>query len=311
MDRALIANPMDNFTYRDARPEDREEIFAFTANTWEHGDYISYVFDDWLADRSGLFLVIEDTSTNRIAGLDKLTMIALGEAWFEGLRIRQEYRGRGLATQVQRHMIGEARRLGASTVRLLTRVNNVPIHLAAYRDGFSRIAHVRGFNWKLASATGQTPTTEVYNLRPATPEEAPILYHGWRQSSAYRVSGLVNHSWSFRSTNVQEWRDAANNGLLLTESDAVPDPNRLPVPCVLLLPDGEKVDHAWTVSTISATHAEWAPLLLGLFAAAQRQGITDIEGLLPDDHLLYTATLAAGVQPHADDHTHCVYQLDL
>ena len=38
------------FVFRDIRPEDRAEVLALTANTWENGDYIHWVFDDWLND---------------------------------------------------------------------------------------------------------------------------------------------------------------------------------------------------------------------------------------------------------------------
>jgi len=34
---------MPNTEIRPARPEDRDAVLAFTASTWEWGDYISYV----------------------------------------------------------------------------------------------------------------------------------------------------------------------------------------------------------------------------------------------------------------------------
>ena len=299
---------MDGFTYRDALPTDRDEVLAFTANTWEHGDYISFVYDDWQADTTGRFLVIEDEKSGRIAGIDKLTMLSPREAWFEGLRIRDEYRGRGLATHVQRHMISEARRLGARTVRFITRVDNTPIHLAGYRDGFRQIAMVRGFVWK--DEEGIAPG-ESYDLRRATPAEAPRLYEGWRRSSAYRMAGLVNSYWSLRETSAEEWEKAAADGYLWTPSGPLPEAGKPPAPCVLLLPGGEKEDNAWTVSAVCAVYAEWSPLLRGLLAAATAEDITVVEGLLPDEHMLYEATQAAGITPTSDERCHSVFELDL
>ena len=35
---------------RPARAVDKDAVLAFTQNTWEWGDYISYVWEQWLAD---------------------------------------------------------------------------------------------------------------------------------------------------------------------------------------------------------------------------------------------------------------------
>ncbi len=302
---------VDDFIFRDARPDDRDEVLAFTAHTWEHGDYIRFVFDRWQSDPQGRFLIIEDTASERIAGIDKLTMLAPGEAWFEGLRIREEYRGQGLATRVQSFMIREAKRLGAHVVRFITRVGNTPIHLAGYRDGFVQTALLRGFEWEGESGTPGPSDGEAFQLRRATPEEADLLYEGWVRSSAYRTAGLVNLSWSLRSSSVEEWVKAAQGGYLLARSGPIAARDQLPVACVLLRPGGEKDEQAWTVSAVSALESEWTPLVRGLIVSAQAGGIGRIEGLLPDDHLVYKATQAAGIKPHADDFCHCLFELDL
>src|SRR5437762_1260753 len=110
----------EEYTYRDVRPEDKAEILALTAHTWEFGDYIQYVFDDWLADTTGRFLVAQEQPSGRIVAIDKLSMLSPTEAWFEGLRVHPDFRGRGLAGRLQKYMIGEAARLGAQAVRLTT-----------------------------------------------------------------------------------------------------------------------------------------------------------------------------------------------
>src|SRR5512133_294913 len=110
--------PAGEYIYRDVRAEDKAEILAFTEHTWEFGDYIQYVFDDWLADPHGRFLVAEEQTSGRIVALDKMTMLSPTEAWFEGLRVHSDFRGRGLAARLQKYMIGEAARLGAKAVRL-------------------------------------------------------------------------------------------------------------------------------------------------------------------------------------------------
>lgn len=301
---------MDEFCYRDVTVQDKAEILEFTANTWDFGDYLSFVFDDWLADPSGLFLVLEEVSTGRIAGLDKLTLLSPHEAWFEGLRIREEYRGRGLATKFQRHMIGEARRLGARKVRFITRAGNTAILLAGLRDGFSQIGMLRGFNW---SSEDERPTTppEAYALRKATPDESKILYSEWRTTSAYRSMGLVNRSWQLAQTREEQWVEAAQQGRLLVKGEPPPTPGKLPTPCLMVLEGSEKEDNAWTLSALSAADWELVPLFSGLLGAARERGLASVEGLLPDYHMINKALVEAGLRPHKDDVCHVLFELDL
>src|SRR5437868_12964361 len=116
---------MSAFVFRDALGSDRGEVLALTANTWEDGDYIQWVYDDWVGDAMGRFLVAVESASERVAAIDKLSFLSPTEAWFEGLRVHPDYRGRGLASSLQRYMIGEARRLGAETVRFVTVVDNL------------------------------------------------------------------------------------------------------------------------------------------------------------------------------------------
>src|SRR4051812_41292926 len=121
---------------RPAQPEDRAAVLAFATHTWDWGDYLAEVWDDWLADPTGQFMVGE--VAGEIAGVDKLTFVAPGEAFFEGLRINPAYRGQGYAGRFQRFMLAEAARRGAHVLRFLTAANNTPIHKNAARDAFVR-----------------------------------------------------------------------------------------------------------------------------------------------------------------------------
>ena len=42
---------------RAARATDRSAVLAFCERTWASGDYIPYVWDEWLADEDGELLV--------------------------------------------------------------------------------------------------------------------------------------------------------------------------------------------------------------------------------------------------------------
>ncbi len=48
---------MPQIEIRPARSEDREAVLAFSSHTWDWGDYIEYVWDEWLHDPQGMLFV--------------------------------------------------------------------------------------------------------------------------------------------------------------------------------------------------------------------------------------------------------------
>src|SRR5215467_10217356 len=89
------ATDTETIDVRLAREDDREAVLAFCAHTWRDGDYIQYVWDDWLNDTSGALLVA--TVTGKPVGLSHLRMMSLDEAWIEGVRVDTEMRRQGVA----------------------------------------------------------------------------------------------------------------------------------------------------------------------------------------------------------------------
>lgn len=308
----------DDFHVRDVRSSDKDEVLEFTANTWDFGDYIEYVFDDWLADPSGRFIAAEDANTGRIAAIDKLSFLSPTEAWFEGLRVNPVYRGSGLAASLQTYMISEARRLGAHTARFLTNITNQPVHRMAYRDVFSMQLVVRFWKWVDKSrevAPPDSPGTtsaEPITLREATPEEAPLLYDWWRRASAHATRNLIHENWSYKATSLEEWTQRASQGHLFVSEDTDAKALVLPPPTVLLQPGRSATeDAAWVLSAVTALGEGWEPLMRGLMHYAREQGVAEINGLLPDTVEVYSGMKSAGYDPDSDDERLCVFALTL
>src|SRR5579863_9086839 len=84
-----------NTEIRRARPEDRAAVLAFCTNTWEWGDYIAYVWDEWLHDPQGALFVA--TVDEQPVGLAHMRMVSANEAWLEGMRVDPNFRQRGLS----------------------------------------------------------------------------------------------------------------------------------------------------------------------------------------------------------------------
>ncbi len=307
---SIVHRPSSSFTFRDINPSDKEEILALTANTWEGGDYVEWVFDDWVNDPGGRFLAAIDDASGRIAGIDKLTFLSPTEAWFEGLRVHPDFRGRGLATRLQTHMIGEAQRLGAQTVRLLTNIDNLSMHRKAYRDGFSARAVVRHWRWLASEAVAQGDD-QLWQLREATPDEASKLYEWWRLSASCRASdSLINRNWSFGATSPDEWVGHAERGGLLIPEGTDVAALALPPPLALVIRGAhDDEDPYWTISLLSATGAEWNVLADALLRWARSRGIAEVEGLVPDSASTYLALQQAGFKTGGVHASLCLFEL--
>lgn len=113
---------MPNMEIRVARQEDREAILAFCANTWEWGDYIEYVWDEWLDKPEGVLFVA--TVDGQPVGIAHIRMLNKTDAWLEGMRVDPAYRHHGLATALHNATLLEAMRRGATSARLITESTN-------------------------------------------------------------------------------------------------------------------------------------------------------------------------------------------
>ncbi len=107
---------------RPARSEDREAVLAFCTNTWEWGDYIERVWDDWLMNSAGQLIVA--TIDGQPVGMVHMSMLTRTDAWLEGMRIDPQYRQQGLARELNQAVMLEAMRRGATYARLTTEFTN-------------------------------------------------------------------------------------------------------------------------------------------------------------------------------------------
>jgi GNAT superfamily N-acetyltransferase len=118
---------MSEITIRPARPEDREAVLAFCAQTWEWGDYIGQVWDTWLNDSGDLLVAVVD---HRPVGLVHTRLVNATDVWQEGMRVDPAYRLQGIARRLSMEAGAQALRWGATTVRLLTESTNAAsIHM--------------------------------------------------------------------------------------------------------------------------------------------------------------------------------------
>ncbi|MBV9229597.1 MAG: GNAT family N-acetyltransferase [Chloroflexi bacterium] len=113
---------MPHIEVRPAQAEDHDTVLKFCSNTWEWGDYIERVWDDWLHNPDGRLFVA--TVDDRPVGISHMRMLSSTEAWIEGLRVDPEYRRMGLARALDEAALVEGMRRGATLARLMTESRN-------------------------------------------------------------------------------------------------------------------------------------------------------------------------------------------
>ncbi|HLZ63287.1 MAG TPA: GNAT family N-acetyltransferase [Ktedonosporobacter sp.] len=113
---------MSQIEVRPAQAGDRDAVLAFCANTWESGDYIDQVWDDWLLNPDGRLFVA--TVDEQPAGIINMRMLTQEEAWQEGLRVAPQYRQQGLARALNEAAQLEAMRRHATVIRLVIHSEN-------------------------------------------------------------------------------------------------------------------------------------------------------------------------------------------
>ncbi len=151
---------------RRARLEDRAAVLAFCANTWEWGDYIEYVWDEWLHDEQGALLVA--TVNGSPVGLAHMRMTSAADAWLEGMRVDPNFRHRGLSKALSEAMMIEAMSRGATVARLATESTNVASITSAEHGHFRRIGAFALHNAEPVT----TPSKRSHSADAGTPQIA-------------------------------------------------------------------------------------------------------------------------------------------
>jgi GNAT superfamily N-acetyltransferase len=126
---------------RPALPLDRDAVLEFCKFIWEGDDYIPYVWDDWMADPSGQMFVAEHAG--KAVGLGRLTLLAPGQWWLEGLRVDPAYQDRKIGSLMNEYLNNLWLERCEGVVRLMTSSQRVKVHHMCKQQGFARIAERR------------------------------------------------------------------------------------------------------------------------------------------------------------------------
>ncbi|EMA55637.1 hypothetical protein C450_01232 [Halococcus salifodinae DSM 8989] len=187
---------MTDITIRQARPDDYEDVAAFTRETWadrDSGDYIPEIYHEWIAgdgDSQRTFLV---DAGDDVAGLCQGVLLSEHEAWAQGMRVNPEYRGEGLSTQLNDALFRWARERGATVVRNMVFSWNAAGLGGSRAVGFAPLCE---FRWAHPDPDPDATLPKAYTVA----DDPDAAWSFWRRSDAYTaLSGLAldaDESWA-------------------------------------------------------------------------------------------------------------------
>ncbi len=114
---------------------DKQQILDFCTNTFSWGDYIHEVYDSWINE--GELVILEENSVP-IAMCHGATYTDENMLWIEGIRVRQDYRRKGLAQLLVSHLEKNTHDLGITHANMLIESENIPSLNLAAKIGYER-----------------------------------------------------------------------------------------------------------------------------------------------------------------------------
>lgn len=195
---------------RRSRPEDREKLIEVEAKSTPNLSYIPEVFDEFVSDEKGEFIVAE--TDGEVVACGKFTVVPDGSAWLETLRVVPERQGLGIGKRFYERFFEIARSRGVETMRMYTGVRNVVSRGLAERFGFRLAGTFRSAWLPIDSGTSGSSTGD---FRVVTdPEKATSLLMPHRE----RWGGFLVMNRTFYTLTPALCSDLALRGMVYEES---------------------------------------------------------------------------------------------
>ncbi len=264
---------------RPARTSDRGAMERICAHTFEWGDYIPEVWDDWLAEKEAIVFVGE--MEGRVVALSKVTFHATGQAWLGGMRVDPEYRRRGIAGAFLEHSLSCSRARGARVARLGTGDHNVAAQTVASRAGMERVG-----SYVLWTSESDPTCSPPLTLSPEHAIQvqaflltSPVLAH---------CHGLYSSGWEWQELSAERVHDFLERSRVAARF--APDGNLSALALLDAEPDRER---AW-ICFVDGEPSAVTALACEVQGLASQAGVGKISSMLPDVAWLRKAFHAAG-----------------
>lgn len=287
----------EELTIRPARPEDKAAVLAFCEHTWEWGDYIAEVWDEWLADPAGQLMVV--VLDGRPVAIVHMLMVAPHECWLEGMRVDPDMRRRGVSKRLNAEAMSEARKLGATVARLAIHADNVRSQQAAAQGGFEQIGTFLHYE----APAEPLPGEEQPSLARAG--DLPALMALLDRSTVYpALGGLLYTGWSGRTLTQEVMQEHLTSDMVL----ALRQWDDFQAIAICGFQDADDV--LLMVEYLDGTSEGIGRLAYGLRALAARNGLERVLVTIPDLLMLRDVLEGTGYQA-VDSGVFWVYERSL
>lgn len=188
---------------------------SFIKEVWGGHDYIPYVWDWWLKDPAGKMFVVEVDGVP--VGMNRVRYLEDGSAWFEGVRVHPDFRGKGLATMLGENSMKVAKERGIGVFRLTSGSRNHLAHRQIARIRFEEIAR-----FSVYEPPKGTKRPRRRAARRAKTEDVAAIVRLIEGSREYRLGrGVFWHGYTAASLTPGVIRSLVKEGAVWTFGEAV------------------------------------------------------------------------------------------
>jgi N-acetylglutamate synthase-like GNAT family acetyltransferase len=177
--------------FRHAKQSDKNNVLSFCTNTFEWGDYIEQVWDEWYADPNGYLMIAEENEV--IAAVSHAYLCPnRNRVWLEGVRVNPYLRRRAVATELIKNMLVYGKEHGAQDAASLVSVKNVASQGMMEKNGF--VVTSRWIYCYSSIHTHQEPDTGQATIAKLKDKE--IIRSYLKQSQIFRAAAEnYAHLW--------------------------------------------------------------------------------------------------------------------
>jgi len=202
-------------TIRNALPSDKKTVLDFCKSTFSWGDYIHYVWDNWL-DEGNFFVLCENRHSVAICHGFIIKNAKL--IWIEGIRVNPNYRQKGYAKKLVTKVETVAKKNGCKLAAMIIESNNFKSLKLA-----SKLHYTKNKKWNYYILTPTKHRTTNIQQAKSPKEIAKYLVDSefyirswrWIPLDAKTISSLVKEKKIIISKN-QNHIDSLG---IITESD--------------------------------------------------------------------------------------------
>ncbi|NHN62968.1 GNAT family N-acetyltransferase [Haloarcula sp. JP-Z28] len=206
-------------TVRTARHDDYDDIVDLTSDVWADramADYIPDVFRDWVDDDGPNRKTLVVDVDGHAVGLAQAVILTETEAWFQGMRVDSDHRGKGFGSLLTEDLIEWAADAGASVGRSMVFSWNEAGLGQSLAAGFEAVT---SFRWAHPDPADETPEMTVRN-------DPAAAWRCWQESDGRDVlSGLAldsGESWALSTLTRETLDRLAADQTVLTVGDDGP-----------------------------------------------------------------------------------------